>query len=519
MRKILIPLLCLIAIYNASFAQNVGIGTSNPHAAAMLDVTSTDKGFLPPRLSTAERNAMPAKTAGLVIFNTSSNCLEVYNGANWINLCSSLPSTILPKTLLGGNQDDRAYSIRQTADSGYIIAGTSASSQDGDVSGINQGGLDCWIVKLSKTGTIQWNKIMGGSGYEELMEIKQTADNGYVFCAISSSSAEGDITDSNHGQYDYWVVKLDAAGNKEWDKLLGGDQYDYPTSIVQAADGGYIVGGYSYSSANGDVTPTSHGNSDFWLVKLSSTGSITWNVLRGGNGEEELRSLQQTSDGGYIATGSSTFGVSGDVTNPVNGVYDFWVLKVTGTGTVTWNQTIGGNNEEFSFSVQETADGGYIVAGNSNSAASGTITESTHGDFDFLIVKLNASGNIVWNKMLGGTFEERVYEVMQTQDGGYILAGHSLSSNTGNVNATNAGLEDAWIVKLDGSGNILWNKLYGGNNADFATSIRQTIDGGFIVGGYTNSSASGTVTGTNHDPSGASADYWVIKLDANGNIE
>ncbi|MFT3979566.1 MAG: hypothetical protein QM687_03785 [Ferruginibacter sp.] len=503
-------------------AQNVGVGTGTPNAAAMLDVSSSDKGFLPPRLSTSQRNAMPNKTAGLVIFNTTISCLEVYNGSNWINLCSSLPSSILPKTLLGSNQSDFGGYIRQTADSGYIIGGSTNASQEGDVTGTNNGRQDCWIVKLSKTGAVEWDKVMGGSEYEELTQIKQTADGGYVFCAISESSASGDVTGTNHNvplnnnSYDYWIVKLDASGNKTWDVLLGGDQNEFPTAIVQTADGGYAVGGYSYSSANGDVTSTNHGNSDFWIVKLTSTGTVTWNVLRGGSGEEEMRSLAQTADGGYIVSGSTTASGTGDVTGTLNGNFDFWVLKLTSTGTITWSRLIGGSDEEFSYAVQQTADGGYIVAGNSNSSASGNISVSTHGGTDYLVLKLNASGTTVWNKMLGGTGDETLTSVIQTADGGYVLAGYTTSSASGDVSQTSAGQEDAWIVKINSTGTLVWEKLYGGNQPDYALSIQETLGGGFIFGGYTNSSANGTVIGVNHSP--GSEDLWLMRLDANGNI-
>lgn len=501
-------------------AQNVGIGTNTPQSSAILDVTSTEKGFLPPRMTTAQRNAIENKTAGLLIFNTTTNCVEMYNGASWINLCSSFPSSILPKTLLGGNQDDRAYSVIQTLDSGYVIAG-STLSDNGDVPGSLIGGIDGWMVKLSKSGAIEWNKLIGGSNNDEIKQVRQTADGGYVFIASSESSSSGDVTGVNHGMLDYWVVKLDAAGATTWDVLLGGDQSEVPTSIVQTADGGYAVGGFSYSSENGDVTPANHGtNSDFWVVKLSSTGTIQWNVLLGGNGEEELQSLRQTSDGGYIVTGMSTSTpASGNVTGTISGARDFWVVKLNSTGGITWNRLIGGTgDEEYSYSVQQTADGGYIVAGNSNSTASGNISVSTNGETDFLIVKLNAAGNISWNRMLGGAMYEMVSAIAQTADGGYIITGSTTSSASGNVSQTGYGQEDAWVVKLDGSGNIVWNKIYGGSNADIPMSIQQTFDGGYILGGYTMSSADGTLGAANHDPTGNSNDFWIFKLDANGNI-
>ena len=519
MRKI-VPLILFYFFISAQVsAQNVGVGTNTPQASAILDVSSTDKGFLPPRMTTSQRNAISSKVAGLLIYNTTTSCVEMYNGGSWISLCSSLPSTILPQTLLGGNNDERAYTAIQTLDSGYVFAGLTKSSSNGDVTGANNGFIDCWVVKMSKTGSIEWNRILGGSDNEQINQIKQTADGGYILCA-STGSSDGDITGNNHGTLDYWIVKLDAAGATTWDVVLGGDQAEIANSILQTADGGYIVGGFSYSSANGDVTATNHSaNSDYWIVKLSALGAIQWNVLLGGAGEEELYSINPVTGGGYIATGYSTSSASGNVSGTLSGARDFWVVRINATGGLVWNRLIGGDGEEeYSYAVQQTADGGFIVAGNSSSASSGNISVSTHGETDYLVVKLDASGNITWNRMFGGSLFEYVSAIQQTADGGYIIAGTTNSSASGNVTQTGYGQDDAWVVKIDGTGNIVWNKLYGGSNADFATAIRQTFDGGYILSGYTSSSANGTVNGTNHDPSGDSNDFWITKLDANGNI-
>lgn len=521
MRKILPAVLSIFFALQLS-AQNVGVGTTTPQSSAILDVTSTEKGFLPPRMNTTQRNAIANKVAGLMIYNTITSCVEMYNGASWISLCTSLPSSILPKSLLGGNNDDRAYSGIQTLDSGYVFAGYTQSSSDGDVTGNNNGEIDCWIVKLSKTGAVQWNRVLGGILSDQIYEIQQTADGGYIFVASSESSVSGDVSGNNHGILDYWVVKLDADGAIVWDVLLGGDQSEVPSSIIQTADGGYLVGGFSFSSANGNVTPTNHSaNSDFWIVKLSSLGVIQWNVLLGGAGEEELQSIKQTADGGYIATGfTTTSPAGGNVSGTISGARDFWVVKLNSTGGIVWNRVIGGDgDEEFSYSVQQTADGGFIVAGNSNSTASGNISVSTHGETDFLIVKLDAAGTMTWNRMLGGTSFESVAAIQQTTDGGYIVVGSTTSSASGNVTQVGYGQEDAWVVKLDASGNIVWNKTFGGSNADFPTAIQQTFDGGYIMTGYTSSSASGTVYQNNHDPSGNSNDFWIMKLDANGVIQ
>jgi hypothetical protein len=504
----------IIAFSPLIFAQNVGIGTSAPDPSAMLDLSSNSKGFLPPRMSSTERNAMPNKVAGLLIYNSTTSCVEMFNGSNWINLCSSLPSSVLTKTLLGGNQIDFANYIQQTADGGYIIGGSTESSLNGDVTGSNNGGTDCWVVKLNSTGNITWNKIYGGNDYDELKQIQQTADGGYVFSASTQSSGTGDLNEASNGGFDCWVVKLNANGDTVWSRLLGGNQPDFANSIQQTADGGYIIGGYSFSSANADVTDVSHGLSDFWVIKLSASGALQWNKLLGGAGEEELNSVRQTSDGGYVAAGYSTSSATGNVTGASNGLRDMWIIKLTSTGVPVWNKLIGGTSEQIAYSIKQTSDAGYIVAGQTNSSASGNITGINNGLIDFLVVKLDAAGNITWNRLLGGNADEVAYSVLQTADGGYILTGTSASSATGNITQNSFGNEDLWVVKLNAAGTILWNKLYGGSGSDNGRAIHQTVDGGFIVTGFTTSSANGTVIGTNH---GAN-DVWVLKLDANGNI-
>ncbi len=512
-KKIIVMILIITSVTNG-FSQNVGIGTSTPEQSAALDINSSSKGFLPPRMTTIERNAISNKVAGLLIYNTITACVEMYNGANWINLCSSLPSSVLTKTLLGGNQNDQANYIQQTADGGFIIGGSSESSLNGDVTGTNKGGVDCWVIKLNATGNISWSKLFGGNDYDELKQIKQTADGGYIFCASTESSANGDVVATSNGNFDCWVVKLNSSGDTVWTALLGGDQPDFANAIQQTADGGYILGGYSFSSDTLNVTETSHGLSDYWVVKLSATGVVQWDKLLGGTGEEELFDISQTADGGYIATGSTTSSVSGNVTGTINGIFDFWVVKLNAAGTIVWNKSIGGDQVQIASSIKQTADGGYIVAGKSNSSVSGNITGTNNGLIDILLVKLDASGNITWNKLLGGNADEIAGAVLQTADGGYIVAGTSASSASGSVTQTSFGVEDYWVVKLDASGTVVWDKLYGGNQSDIATTIQLTADGGYIIAGFTGSSANGTVIGANH---GAN-DFWVLKIDAAGNI-
>ena len=511
MKKIFTLFYFLFAFAHFLFSQNVGIGTTTPNASAMLDVQSTSKGLLPPRMTTIQRDAINAPTPGLIIFNTDTQSLEVFTNAGWF----AIKKTNFPiEKLLGGFNFEADCSIQQTTDGGYVVAGYSNSSVNGDVTGVNHGSNDYWIVKLDALGAIVWNKLLGGIATEYATGIQQTTDGGYIVAGYSQSSANGDVTGVNHGSYDYWIVKLDATGNITWNKLLGGGSEEQVSDIKQTIDGGYVVAGYSRSSANGDVTGVNHGSEDYWIVKLDALGAIVWNKLLGGTGIEYATGIQQTTDGGYIIAGYSSSSANGDVTATNHGGFDDWIVKLDANGNIVWNKLLGGNLWEVATSIQQTTDGGYIVAGYSQSSANGDVTGVNHGSYDYWIVKLDATGNITWNKLLGGASEEQVSGIKQTIDGGYVVAGYSLSSANGDVTAANHGGTDYWIVKLDAAGNISWNKLLGGSNDELNPKIQLTTEGGYIVAGHSASSASGDVKGINH----GGKDYWIVKLGAAGNI-
>jgi hypothetical protein len=401
---------------------------------------------------------------------------------------------------LGGTNADYALSIQQTADGGYIVAGWTASN-NGDVSG-NHGNYDAWVVKLDSAGNMQWQKCLGGTSDDYAYSIQQTTDGGYIVAGYTASN-NGDVS-GNHGLYDYWVVKLDPAGTLQWQKCLGGTNDDQAYSIQQTADGGYMVAGVTASN-NGDVSGN-HGNYDAWVVKLDPAGNMQWQKCLGGTVAEYAYSIQQTADGGYIVAGF-TESNDGDVSGN-HGLYDYWVVKLDPAGTLQWQKCLGGTDYDQAYSIKQTADGGYIVAGITYS--NNVDVSGNHGINDVWVVKLDTSGNIQWQKCLGGTVAEYAFSIQQTADGGYMVAGNT-SSNNGDVSG-NHGLNDAWVVKLDTSGNIQWQKCRGGTNYDQAQSIQQTADGGYIVAGYTQSN-NGDVSG-NH----GLYDFWVVKLTNNFNL-
>jgi len=418
---------------------------------------------------------------------------------------------------LGGSERDCAHSVRQTSDGGYIVAGESGSN-DGDVSG-RHGGSDAWIVKLDADGALSWQRCLGGSSRDQAESIQQTSDGGYIFAGYTWSN-DGDVSGS-HSPINYpdaWVVKLDADGKLVWQRCLGGTLDDFAYSIQQTSDGGYIVAGYTMSS-KGDVSDK-HGGYDVWVVKLDTDGMIAWQKCLGGVSNDLAYSIQQTSDGGYIIAGytgsKSTASDDGDVSGS-HGGDDAWVVKLDTDGALIWQRCIGGVSGDYAECVQQTADNGYIVAGR---------THASHGNissFDFWVVKLDAKGTITWQKSFGGSEQDAAYDVQQTLDGGYIVAGYTQSNDDdASGSYVIASEHDAWVVRLDANGTIIWQRSLGEKagkftesyvcqgSEDHAESIQQTSDGGYIVGGFTlvNGFADNSESSNNH----GGYDAWVVKL-------
>ncbi|MHA2615669.1 MAG: InlB B-repeat-containing protein [bacterium JZ-2024 1] len=284
----------------------------------------------------------------------------------------------------------------------------------------------------------------------------------------------GDTNTFSAGDDEIWVLKLDANGNILWQKTYGTARLDEVESIQQTSDGGYIVAGRTFSFAAG--------LDDIWVLKLDANGNVLWQKTYGGTDSDGASSIQQTSDGGYIVAGvTKSFG---------GGSWNIWVLKLDANGNVLWQKTYGGPYNDWAYSLQQTSDGGYIVAGSTYSFGAGSD--------DIWVLKLDADGNVLWQKTYGGADGDGAYSIQQPSDGGYIVAGSTYSFG--------AGSDDIWVLKQDADGNVLWQKTYGGTGSDRASSIQQTSDGGYIVAGSTYSFGAGF------------GDIWVLKLDANGNI-
>jgi hypothetical protein len=283
------------------------------------------------------------------------------------------------------------------------------------------------------------------------------------------------------------------------------------TSIKQTSDGGYIISGNTGSYLNdGDVSGF-HGGGDAWVVKLNNSGNLVWQKCLGGVGYEfPITDFQQTTDGTYIGV-ITTVSNDGDVSGN-HGSEEIWAVKLNDLGNIVWQKCLGGSGAESTYwqkglVIQQTSDGGYII--NCITLSNDGDVSGNHGGTDIWVVKLNNSGNLVWQKCLGGSGDETTTSIDQTSDGGYIIEG-TTTSNDGDVSGNHGGNNDIWVVKLNDSGNIEWQKCLGGSDYELqpygAPSVHQTTDGGYILIGNTHSN-DGNVSG-NH----GSSDIWVIKL-------
>ena len=332
-------------------------------------------------------------------------------------------------------------SICQTSDGGYIVAGSIQTPSDPRDQTLY---YDWVIAKLSAAGEIEWRKILGGSGDSDVANsIEQTSDGGYIV-AGSISSITGDIP-GLHGAVDYWVIKLNGSGDIVWQKCLGGSQVDDASSIRQTPDGGFIVAGSSNSS-DGDVVGLHSTNYDYWIVKLNNTGDIEWQKCLGGNGFSNATCIDLTSDGGYIVSGG-TYAVDGDVTGN-HGDIDVWIVKLSITGNKEWQKCLGGVNIDVATSIQQTSGGSYIVSGTTNSGDGDVINNHRAGVFDSWIIKLSDTGGIEWQKCLGGTSTDVGMNIVQTADGGYITAVQTNSVDGDLADSAGGRLNGLWIVKL-----------------------------------------------------------------------
>lgn len=413
---------------------------------------------------------------------------------------------ILWQRTIGGSGDETLYSIKQTPDGGYIVGGASGSDISGDKTDASNGFFDIWIVKTDADGNIEWQNSIGGNALDDLHSIELTPDGGFIACGESTSDISGDKSENSRGLDDYWIVKLDASGNVEWDKTIGGsDSESFPQ--IRVSNDSYLISGDSWSNISGDKTENAIGEDDYWLLKLDLSGNIIWQKTIGGSSYDSFSTMALTHDGGCILGGYSDSNISGNKTENSKGGFDFWIVKLDSSGDIVWDKTIGGSGTDVLNSIVQTLDNGFLLSGRSSSDISGDKTENSEGESDFWIVKLASNGTIEWQNTIGGNDIDQAYSANQTSDGGYIIGGFSRSTISGDKTENGQGNFDCWLVKINNVGIIEWQNTIGGSEIDGITSVMQSSDGSYILGGNSQSN----ISGDKSENSRGEQDYWIIK--------
>jgi hypothetical protein len=425
---------------------------------------------------------------------------------------------ILWEKSYGGKHAEYLFDAQATADYGFILAGSSLSNKTGNKTDNNNGDLDYWVWKMDEKGELDWQKSFGGSGFDLLQSIKNTRDGGFILAGTSSSNVGFQKKDSCRGVTDFWVIKLDAKGEEQWQKTIGGSGQDELLCAFQTRDGGYMLGGSSSSSPaiieNDnpnekkalDVKPDlyaksekSRGNMDYWIVKLDKEGAIQWQKTYGGEYADLLRSMEQTKDGGYIMGGYSNSSQSGEKTDANTGIGDYWIVKIDDLGGIEWQKTYGGNGDNQLYVIHQTEDGGYIAGGNSNSttpltAMGGNVRSGT----DYWVLKMDEKGIITWSETYDFGKIDILTSLVENKDHTYLIGGYSSPSTSfGEEQKTSkdeTGINDYIALKIDDKGEILWDKTVGSNGEDILRKLIETRDGGYLLAGTSNAqSSSGAV--------------------------
>ncbi|GBC85869.1 hypothetical protein HRbin11_02328 [bacterium HR11] len=357
----------------------------------------------------------------------------------------------------GGGRLEVAYSVRTAADGGLVVAGSTDS--------FGAGGTDAWVLRLDADGRVLWQKALGGDGTDVAYAVRPTPDGGFVVAGYTSSFTAG-------GEAGAWVFRLNAAGGLVWQKVYGpGVAY----GLDRTSDGGFVVAGATTAFGAAGL--------DAWVLRLDAQGNVVWQRRYGGSGSDVAYSVRAVPDGGFVVAGFTTsFGA---------GSYDAWVLRLDAAGGVLWQRAYGGGLQDWAYAVDRTSDGGFIVAGYTESFGAGAN--------DVWVFRLDDSGDVQWTATYGDTADDYAYAVQALPDGGFIVAGYTTSFGA-------VYLGDFWVLRLGPDGAIVWQKRYGGVSYDWAYAVQALPDGGFVIAGMSQSF------------NALNRDVWVVRTDGNGDL-
>lgn len=394
----------------------------------------------------------------------------------------------------------------------FILSGLVRSNFSNDVTDSCRGtwgGSDYWCVKTDTNGNNIWNKRFGGSHDDHGHTLIEHEGN-YYFGGFSPSSIEYDRTAPLFGGYgDYWIIKMDINGNKIWDKAYGGIEQDNLLEIIPLSNHQLILYGNSASNISPSKSENSRGSFDIWLVKIDSAGNKIWDKTYGGNAYDgtTFHSVTKSFDRGVLIGATSGSTISSEKSEVSRGMYDYWIIKIDSNGVKEWDRTYGGTDYDNIASVLQLSDGCFLLGGSSISNTSGDKTTANLGDRDYWVVKIDSIGNKIWDKTYGGTGYDVLNKMVLDRDNNILLGGLSKSGLEGNKSEPSKGGTDMWLIKIDPNGNILWDKSFGGSGNEGINDILILSNGDYILAGNSSSPADGDKS----QPSWGGVDFWILK--------
>lgn len=381
----------------------------------------------------------------------------------------------------GGSKNDVAKAVVKTADGGYAILGYTQSN-DADITTKNNNSFDFLLLKFSEDDTLEWSKTYGGSDDDRGADLIVTNDGGFALLGYSKSS-DGNLT-SNKGAQDFWIIKTNANGTLLWQKTIGFSGADSGTSLIQTSDNGFLLTGVLDVTASGGQgnakSAQKHAGGDVWVLKLDAAANLEWSNYYGGSFTDTPLGIIETSDNAYIIAASSD---SNDFNITHNkGSYDFWILKIAANGSLIWQKNFGGTEVDEPWAISNSNEGNFIIVGDTRS--SNKDVSFNNGAADIWIIKISSDGNLLSEQTFGGSNFDVARAISKTDENHFLIAGSSRSSDG---IFFNQGQNDALILKIDATNTLLWQKTIGGSEIDFLYDIVQLNDNSIIAVGESSS--------------------------------
>lgn len=393
-------------------------------------------------------------------------------------LCyASFSQDVLWEKSLGGKQAEFLYDAQPTADYGFILAGSSLSDKSKDKEVINHGDLDYWVWKMKEDGSLDWQKGFGGYGSDQLISLKLTRDGGFLLGGSSNSDVK--VVDDKEnlkkekclGNEDFWILKLNAKGDEEWQKTLGGFAQDNLVQVILTRDNGYLLAGSSASGLNGNKETIGYGALDYWLIKLDNKGKVEWQKSYGGSFNDELKSVIETHEGGFLIGGYSNSPFSGTKLEDSKGGNDFWVIKTDKEGNEEWQKVIGSRYDDQLSTVLQDKEHNFMIAGSTSDKAEGK-------NRDMQVLKLDEKGEIIWKQNYDFSDKDILSTLIPSNDDTYVIGGYiEKKSKTGQKNTNYI------LLKINHKGEKLWDNEIESSSNDILRKVSETRDGGYLLSG------------------------------------